>query len=512
MLLNFRFNLIIAFWFCIARAAMFLYFDSLKICIMTIKTFVFPVMLAAGTVLFFCKDKKEAYTMTQEVTVTGNQDRAAQNYQNYCSGCHGEKMDMFVDRQWKHGSELKDLVFGIKNGYSNDGMPAFAATFSDEETEELAQYILAGIKNVEQYYFDDSPKSNIFKSEKLTVRVDTVATGISVPWGIAFLPDNELLVTNRGGQLYRVKNRKNTKVNGVPEVVAEGQGGLLDVILHPDYANNHRIYFSYSKGKNVNGRKLATTAVMTAILEGNSLKQQKIIFEANPYASTRHHYGSRLVFNDEGYLFISVGERGNENGNPQTLGDNQLGKIHRIKDDGSIPADNPFKDKNGKPTSLYCYGNRNPQSLAINPFTGELWETEHGPRGGDEINIITPGTNYGWPLVSYGINYNGEVITDKTEAPGIQNPLHYWIPSIAPSGMAFVTSDVYKPWKGALLVGSLRFKYLNLCYLDGNKVTHEEKLLKNIGRLRDVRQGPDGYIYVGVEDTDTSVLRLVPVQ
>ncbi|RYJ42492.1 PQQ-dependent sugar dehydrogenase [Flavobacterium beibuense] len=474
------------------------------------KNFLFPAIAITSVVMFSCikKEKKENYTQsTPVIAEKGYQTDAAQNYHNYCAGCHGEKMDMFVDRQWKHGRELKDLVFGIKNGYKDEGMPAFAETFSDKETEELAQYILDGIKNVDRYNFDDKPKTNLFESDNFTIKLDTVATGIAVPWGIAFLSGGELLVTDRGGKMYRVKDRKNTEVNGVPDVVAEGQGGLLDVVTDVDYENNSIIYFSYSKGKKVNGKTLATTAVMRAKLNGNKLTDQKIIFEANPYAPTRHHYGSRLVL-DKGYLYISVGERGNENQNPQSLDDNQLGKIHRIYPDGRIPANNPFKDDKGKPTTVYCYGNRNPQSLAINPSTGELWETEHGPRGGDEINIIKPGDNYGWPKVSYGINYNGKVITDKTTGPGFTDPIHYWIPSIAPSGMTFVTSDHYKGWKGNLLVGSLRFQYLNLCYLEGNKVVKEEMLLKNIGRLRDVRQGPDGFIYVAVEDAKGSVFRL----
>ncbi len=430
----------------------------------------------------------------------------AENYQNYCSGCHGEKMDAFVDRNWKHGNSLTDIVNGITNGYTDDGMPAFEKTFSKKETEELAEYILKGIKNRSAYDFDEEPVTNVFKSDKLTVKLDTIATGLNVVWGMAFLPDGSLLVTERGGKLFKVKNRKNTEVKGVPDVLAEGQGGLLDVILHPDFKENQLIYFSYSKPK---GNK-ATTAVMQAKLDGNKLTDQKIIFEAFPYASTRHHYGSRLVFDKNGYLFISVGERGNEKENPQSL-ENSLGKIHRINADGTIPSDNPFKDRSGKPTSLYCYGNRNPQGLAIHPVTGELWETEHGPRGGDEINVILPGLNYGWPVTSYGINYNGTTITDKSTAPGIEDPLLYWLPSIAPSGTAFVTGDNYKPWKGALLVGSLRFKYLNLCYLDGKKITGQEKLLKNIGRLRDVRMAPDGYIYVAVENAKGSIFRLMPV-
>lgn len=466
--------------------------------------FILPALFMCGAA-FFCSKEKKEYTSVKSITAT--EKTPAENYQNYCSSCHGEKMDAFADRDWKHGKTLQDLVKGIANGYENEGMPAFEKTFTKNEIEALADYILNGIKNRATYDFDNEPKTNIFKSDKLTVKLDTIATGLDVPWGMAFLPDGSLLVTERGGKLYQVKNRKNTEIKGVPDVLAQGQGGLMDIILHPDYEKNRLVYFSYSKPKG----SQATTAVMQAKLEGNMLTNQKIVFEALPYASTRHHYGSRLVFDKQGFLFISVGERGNERENPQSL-DNALGKIHRINADGSIPDDNPFKDKSGKPTSLYCYGNRNPQGMALNPSTGELWETEHGPRGGDEINIITPSTNYGWPVTSYGINYNGTTITDKTTAPGIEEPLLYWLPSIAPSGTAFVTGDRYKAWKGALLVGSLRFKYLNLCYLDGHKITGQEKLLKNIGRLRDVRMAPDGYIYVAVEDKKGSVFRLVPIE
>lgn len=476
------------------------------------KKFIVPGALLAALVVSFAFKGSEGYTAVKALPKNTVEKTPAENYANYCASCHGEKMDAFTDRQWKHGSDAKDLVVSIKKGWVNEGMPAFEKTFTDKEVEELAAYIKKGIQNVATFNFDSEPVTGTFKSEKLTVKLDTVATGLDITWGMAFLPDGNLLVTERGGKIYRIANKNKQEITGVPEVLNEGQGGLLDIALSPKFKTDNLVYFSYSKPKKENGKTLATTAVIAAKLQGNELVNQKIIFEALPYAPTRHHYGSRLVFDDKGYLFISVGERGNEQQNPQQLNDNQLGKIHRINVDGSLPADNPFKDKNGKPTSIYCYGNRNPQSLAFNPWTNDLWETEHGPRGGDEINIIKPAKNYGWPKTSYGINYNGTTITDKATAPGITDPILYWLPSIAPSGMAFVTGDKYSPWKGALLVGSLRFKYLNLCYLNGNKVVKEEKLLKNIGRVRDVRQAPDGYIYVAVEKPASAIYRLVPVK
>lgn len=472
------------------------------------KKYLLPIAAAAALATLYGFNDKPAYNTPKHNVA--DEKTPAENYANYCSGCHGEKMDAFTDRQWKHGSSVKDLMVSIKKGWTDEGMPAFNKTFTDKEISELAEYIKKGIQNVEAYNFDNEPITGTFKSEQLTFTLDTIITKTDVVWGMAFLPDGSLIATERGGTMYKINNKNKTEISGVPEVLSEGQGGLLDVVVSPTFLADKTVFFSYSKPKKENGKTLATTAVMSAKLEGNKLTGQKIIFEALPYAPTRHHYGSRLVFDKQGHLYISVGERGNENQNPQTLENNQLGKIHRINPDGSIPPDNPFKDKSGKPTSIYCYGNRNPQSLAFNPWTGDLWETEHGPRGGDEINIIKPGNNYGWPITSYGINYNGTTITNKTTAPGITDPVTYWIPSIAPSGMAFVNSDVYKPWKGALLIGSLRFKYLNLCYIKDNKVVKEEKLLKNIGRVRDVRVSPDGYIYVAVEKPTSAIYRLIP--
>lgn len=327
---------------------------------------------------------------------------------------------------------------------------------------------------------------------------------------MAFLPNDEMLITERSGKLYRLtKDRQLINIDGVPEVLAEGQGGLLDITLHPDFVNNRLIYFSYSLPKKTDSITLSTPAVMRARLEGNRLTEQKNIFIALPFSRTKHHYGSRLQFDKNGFLYISVGERGNEKENPQNLS-NALGKIHRVHDDGSIPVDNPFVDKEGAVTSIYSYGHRNPQGLALNPATGEIWSNEHGPRGGDEINIIRKGRNYGWPVITYGINYNGIPFTNISKKEGMEQPELYWVPSIAPSGMTFVTGDRYKNWQGDILVGSLRFKYLNRCKVKDNKIVGEEMLLKNIGRVRDVRMGPDGYIYVSVESPG-AIFRLLPV-
>ncbi|TXK37876.1 PQQ-dependent sugar dehydrogenase [Pontibacter qinzhouensis] len=437
-------------------------------------------------------------------------DKAQTQFNTYCSGCHGDNAITFADRRWKYGSSREEIFTSIKKGIPAAGMPAFAATFSDAEIENLVTYIKEGIQSVEAYSFKEQQAAQeTYESEGQTIKLETVVSGIGVPWGLAFLPDGGMLVTERSGKFYRVsENRELQPVQGVPAVRAEGQSGLMDVALHPNFSKNNIIYLSYSAIKQQDGKTLSTTAIMRARLDGNQLTDQKVIFEAQPYSETRHHYGSRMVFGKDGYLYFSVGERGNEKENPQTL-DRHLGKIHRIKDDGSIPADNPFVNRQGALPSIYSYGHRNPQGLAFHPATGELWSHEHGPRGGDEVNIVKPARNYGWPVVSYGINYNGQPITDKTQQAGVEDPIWYWTPSIAPSGMAFVTGNRYKGWEGDVMVGSLRFKFLSRCKIENGKIVREEKLLPNIGRVREVRMSPDGYLYIGVETGH--VYKLVPV-
>lgn len=435
---------------------------------------------------------------------------AKANYDNYCSGCHGAQMDAFVDRKWKYGSQKADLIKGIKYGYDKDGMPAYDTTFTDQEVEELADYILVGIQNLDRYSFSNRPGANtIFEAEDLKYTIEKVATGVGIPWGLTFLPSGELLITDRAGKLYKqTLGGDKISISGVPKVAARGQGGLMDIELHPEYSTNGWLYLSYSKPHDTESGS-ATTAILRAKLAGNALTNQEVIFEALPYSKRRHHYGSRLEFDRNGFLFFSVGDRGNRMQNPQNL-DNHCGKIHRIHDDGSIPEDNPFVDVEGAMPSIYSFGHRNPQGVAMNPSTGEIWEHEHGPRGGDEINIIGKGKNYGWPVISYGINYNGTTFTEKTAQEGMEQPVLYWVPSIGACGMTFVKGNRYPAWKGAALVGSLRFEYLNLCKIENNKVVQEELLLPNIGRLRSVEMGPDDYIYVGVEGPGT-VYRLLPV-
>jgi len=346
----------------------------------------------------------------------------------------------------------------------------------------------------------------IYSDGTISYKAVTVVDSLDIPWGMVFLPDGSMLITEQKGDLIHFENGKKTPVKDLPKIHVKGQGGLLDIELHPDYSTNGWIYFSYSSDVENDG-KGGNTTIMRAKLSNNSLVEKEVLYKATPNTDSPNHFGSRLEFDKNGYLFFSIGDRFNRDVNPQDITiDN--GKIYRINDDGSIPTDNPFYNTNGAKKAIYSYGHRNPQGMAMNPNTGIIWTHEHGPQGGDEINIIEPGKNYGWPLITYGINYDGTIITDNTSLPEMEQPIHYWVPSIAPSGMAFVTSDKYPSWKGNLLVGSLKFQYLNRCVIKNNKVIKEEKLLKDLGRVRNVRQAPDGFIYVAIEHK--GIVRIVP--
>ncbi|REG87787.1 PQQ-dependent sugar dehydrogenase [Winogradskyella sediminis] len=326
---------------------------------------------------------------------------------------------------------------------------------------------------------------------------EVIVSDINIPWGFTFLPDESMLITEKSGELIHFKNGKKTSIRGLPDIYPRGQGGLLDIIIHPDYDKNGWIYLSYSssEGEGSGGN----TTIARAQLENNSLTNLQVLYKAIPNTTKGQHFGSRLIFDDAGYLYFSIGERGNRDENPQDI-TRDGGKIYRLNDDGSIPSDNPFINNSEAKTAIYSYGHRNPQGMTLHPETREIWTHEHGPKGGDEINIIEAGKNYGWPVISYGINYIGTKFTDITKKEGMEQPLHYWDPSIAPSGMAFINSDKYGDWDGNLLIGSLKFQYLDMCTLQNNKVVKEERLLDGLGRVRSVEQGPDGFIYVGIEN------------
>ncbi|MGR3810532.1 PQQ-dependent sugar dehydrogenase [Jiulongibacter sp. NS-SX5] len=434
---------------------------------------------------------------------------AKKTYAQYCSSCHGEKVEAFVDRKWQHGNDKDAIIASITNGWVENGMPAWKGTVSEEGIEGLADLIVNSLGTVNQYDFDDTEKTDTYVSEGMILKLEKVIDGVDSPWGLTSLPDGDLLITDREGDLWRVKSdQSKIKITGVPEVLAEGQGGLMDIALHPNYKENGWIYLTYAKSKGEGKDMLSTTALVRGKLEGNTLVQKEELFEALPYLPTRHHYGGRMAFDEENFLYFSVGDRGRRDDNPQSLS-NGCGKIHRIYDDGRIPQDNPFVNTPNAVTSIWSYGHRNPQGLIYKADVDQIWEHEHGPRGGDEVNIIEKGKNFGWPVISYGINYDGTTFTSKTEEAGMVQPQIYYLPSIAPCGMTYVTSDKYPAWSGDILVGSLRFNYADRLVMRTNRIAEQRKELVNIGRMRNVFQAPDGYIYVGVERPG-EVYRLLP--
>ena len=446
---------------------------------------------------------------------SGNQNSQFQsvagNYQNFCAGCHGDNLEKFAAKEWMDEEGSSSAFQSIKYGIEDIGMPAFQKTFSDEEIKELAEYVKKGVPEDKALLKPAVTLGGVVESEVQKFVVDTVVSGLNVPWGLAFLPDGDLLISEREGKLYRFSDGKLSEpIEGLPPIKASGQGGLLDLSLHPDYETNGWIYLSYSALTAESPKPLGNTAVMRAKLQGNRLVDQQVLFKGIPDNDRSHHFGCKLAFDGKGHLFFGIGDRGQHFDFPQNL-DNHNGKIHRINEDGSIPADNPFVNQEGAMASIYSYGHRNPQGTVVHPVTGEIWVTEHGPRGGDELNLVEPGLNYGWPVISYGINYDGTVLTELTEKEGMEQPVFYWTPSIAPCGMTFVTGERYKNWSNNLLVGSLRFKYLERVVLNGHSVMHREKLLEDIGRVRNVVVSPDGYIYVAIE-TPGKIVRLVPIE
>ena len=359
--------------------------------------------------------------------------------------------------------------------------------------------------------------SDVTGSRYHDFRVVTVAEGLEHPWSMAFLPGGDMLVTERPGRLRIVRDGRllADPVAGVPEVFAQGQGGLLDVLPHPEFASNRLLYLSFSKPNA--DRSAATTAVVRGRFENDALSEVEEIFEA--VSEGRGHYGSRLAFDPSGFLFITVGDRqvpstGDLEAHPAQDVSNHHGTVNRVHDDGRIPEDNPFADEDGARPEIWSYGHRNPQGLAVHPETGDIYITEHGPQGGDEVNRLVRRGNYGWPVVGYGVNYgSGLAIHEGTQREGMESPIHVWVPSIGASGLMFYTGDRFPSWRGNLFAGGMAGELLARLTLDGQEIASRETLVEGIGRVRDVRQGPDGFIYLAIEDRDgapTPIVRLEP--
>lgn len=352
---------------------------------------------------------------------------------------------------------------------------------------------------------EPNDKNEIIVTEELNYEMELVFENKGIIWGLEFLNDNSILATVKSGSIIHYKDGVKKELKGVPEIYLRGQGGLLDIAIHPNFEKNKFIYLSYAS-EGIEG-KGGNTTISRAILNGDTLEELEVLYKGTPDSRKGQHFGGRMEFDNENYLFFSIGDRGNRNVNPQDITIDG-GKIYRIKDDGTIPKDNPFYNDGNAKKAIYSFGHRNPQGMFKHPKSGKIWTNEHGPRGGDEINIIEKGKNYGWPKITYGINYSGTTITKNKSLPNMEQPLYYWIPSIAPSSFEYISSEIYPDWKGSLLAGALVFKYVERIVLEDDIVVSRSKIAENLGRPRDIKQGPDGYIYVSIENK--GVYKIMP--
>lgn len=352
---------------------------------------------------------------------------------------------------------------------------------------------------------EPNDKNEIIVTDELNYEMELVFENDGIIWGLEFLNDNSILATLKSGSIIHFKEGVKKELKGVPEIYLRGQGGLLDIAIHPNFEKNKFIYLAYAS-EDIEG-KGGNTTISRAILNGDTLEELEVLYKGTPDSRKGQHFGGRMEFDNENYLFFSIGDRGNRNVNPQDITIDG-GKIYRIKDDGTIPKDNPFYNDGNAKKAIYSYGHRNPQGMFKHPVSGKIWTNEHGPRGGDEINIIEKGKNYGWPKITYGINYSGTTITKNKSLPNMEQPLYYWIPSIAPSSFEYISSEIYPNWKGSLLAGALVFKYIERIVLEDDIVVSRSKIAENLGRPRDIKQGPDGYIYVSIENK--GVYKIMP--
>jgi glucose/arabinose dehydrogenase len=442
----------------------------------------------------------ESCRTTPGIEVT---DNIPETFTKLCASCHGADLkgdiaQSLLDASWQFGSGEDDILRSIKFGYPHHGMPAWGGILSDEEIDSLVSYLLNEEKRLG---ITKPPISKSLETQDYSVKVEVLAEGLEIPWSIDFFDTDRALITERSGRLRIMEHGVllPDSVLGIPEVQAFGQGGLLDVAIDPNYEANGWVYLAFSHGidkREGEDEVPAMTSIVRGKIDGNIWSNHEILFEAphESYQTARWHFGSRIVFDHDGYLYFSIGDRGASDDAQDLSKPN--GKIHRIHTDGRIPVTNPFYDQEGIIGSIYSYGHRNPQGLAVHPETGQVWATEHGPLGGDELNLIQSGLNYGWPVISYGINYNGAIITDIFRKEGLEQPIFYWKPSIATCGLDFYSGNIFPKWKNRLLVGALKMEELQLLDIEKDRMMYRQTILKNAGRVRDVTTGPDGAIYV----------------
>jgi glucose/arabinose dehydrogenase len=430
-------------------------------------------------------------------------------YKDHCAICHGDNLEgglgggLLGELQYAQSDD--DLFQWIKEGNPELGMPAFANALEDPEIRSMVIYIREMRQKAEREGGSRDAMGEVMEGGGHRFTVEDVIGGLSTPWSVAFLPGGGMLITEKSGRLRMVRDgRLLDPVAGTPTVWDHGQGGLMEVALHPDFAENGWIYLGFSEQEDGRG----STSIVRGRIRDNRWVDEERIFTVPPEhrLRTRFHFGTRFVFQD-GYLFFAIGDRGRQDSAQDISSPN--GKVHRIHDDGRIPEDNPFAGREDAFPTVWTLGNRNAQGLDAHPVTGDIWESEHGPRGGDEINLIEKGNNYGWPVITHGMNYNGTPITEKTAAPGMEQPALHWTPSIAVCGIDFYEGDRFPQWKNHLFAGGLASRELHLLRIENRKVVSDEIILEGIGRIRDVANGPDGTLYLVLNDPD-KIVRLVP--
>jgi len=476
---------------------------------------IIPAVLVYLSIALLHTGCSSASAEVNERKANRQENRAMELYNQYCATCHG--MDLrggnaqsLLDGVWQFGDGRGYVSRNIKFGIPHLGMPSYENTLDDQEIGLLVDYLYEAQAEAGVVKPDPPP---VLESIDYTMQTEIWVDNLDIPWAIVFLNKDTALITERPGTLRMVVkgNLIQEPVAGTPEVLHEGQGGLMDVNIDPGYEENRWIYLSYSHqiaARPGEERPPAMTRLVRGRIREMQWVDEKLIYEAphETYRTTRHHYGNRIVFDQKGYLYFSIGDRGAQDQAQDPTRPN--GKIHRIWPDGSIPGDNPFRAE-GLPT-LYTLGNRNPQGISVHPETDEVWAAEHGPLGGDELNLIRKGVNYGWPVITYGRNYNGSTITEYTRKEGYAQPNLYWKPSTAVCGIEFYRGEAFPLWKNRLLVGALKYEDVRLLNIEGERVMHQEVILKNYGRVRDVGIDPEGHVYVVVNRPDR-VIRLSPI-
>ncbi|MCX6953782.1 MAG: PQQ-dependent sugar dehydrogenase [Verrucomicrobia bacterium] len=447
-----------------------------------------------------------ASTASAQAVRTGT---VAERYVLLCANCHGKNLEgaqapTMLDDVWTNGGDDESLYKSIRTGFPDKGMPAWGAAIPEKEIRAMVIYIreLRAKAIREQTQFIKPADSVTAKTQLHDYKLDTWVDNLREPWSLAFLSSTQAIMTEKLGFLYLIEKGKiaDRPIAGVPTPDIGGQAGYFDIVPHPDYAKNNWLYLSYADlRENPDGTKVSLTRIIRGKLKNNQLTEQQTIFQGKPEHYIKAggvHFGGRIAFDDQGYIFFTIGERGQDLMAQDTGRPN--GKVHRLHDDGRVPADNPFVNDPKAVPSIWSYGHRNPQGLARNATTGELYDVEHGPRGGDEVNFIRKGLNYGWPIITYGMDYSGVAYprAEGTEKAMMEQPVTYWVPSIAPCGANFYTGDLFPKWKNNLFVASLAAEELRRLELKDGKLVTQEIIFKSLGRIRHVITGPDGALYV----------------